>query len=101
MGKEHIVKQGETLSDIARRHGFADWRLVYNHSSNAELRKKRPDPNVLFPGDKIQLPAIKPRQVSRKTGGGGPFTLQTRSRVLRLKLQGPEGKPLQGAEYTL
>ncbi len=101
MGKEHVVKQGETLSGIAREHGFADWRLVYNHASNAELRKKRPDPNVLYPGDKIQLPDVKPRTVSRKTGGGGPFTLQTRSRVVRLKLVDPAGKAMGSAKYTL
>jgi hypothetical protein len=101
MGKEHVVKQGETLSEIARQHGFADWRLVYNHASNAQLRKQRPDPNVLYPGDKIQIPAVKPRTVSRKTGGGGPFTLQTRSRVLRMRLQDSQGKPLKSAEFTL
>jgi hypothetical protein len=38
----HIVRQGGWLSSIAKKHGVADWRTIYNHPENARLRTKRP-----------------------------------------------------------
>ena len=49
MSKRHVVAQGEYFSLIAARFGFA-WKTLYEHPANAELRKKRPDPNVICPG---------------------------------------------------
>ena len=53
MAQVHEVKQGECLSSIARRFGFRDWKKIYQHPMNADLRQKRPNPNVLHPGDRI------------------------------------------------
>lgn len=101
MPREHIVQQGESLSGIARRYGFTDWRLIYDDPSNAELKKQRPDPNILFPGDRISIPDAKPRDVSAQTGGAHQFTIQTKRRVLRLKLLDGQGRPLADEPYTL
>jgi len=32
---------------------MSSWRELYNHPDNAAFRKKRPDPNRIFPGDSI------------------------------------------------
>ena len=101
MPREHIVQQGESLSEVARKHGFTDWRLIYDHPANAELKKQRPDPNILFPGDRVVLPEVKPKEVSAQTGAAHAFTIQTKRRVLRLKLLDSEGQPLAGEPYTL
>lgn len=53
---EHVVRQGECLSAIAKRYGFASYRIIYDHPDNAELRRARPNPNLLFPGDVIVIP---------------------------------------------
>lgn len=101
MPKQHVVKQGECLPQIARKYGFADARLVYDHPSNAELRRKRPDPNVLFPGDRVTIPDAVPKQEPARTGRTHKFVFQRGSKRLRLVLQDSEGKPLAGAGYTL
>ena len=56
--KPHIVKQGEYLAKLAFVHGF-DADKVWNDGKNAELKEKRPDPNVLAPGDVIHFPDAK------------------------------------------
>jgi len=52
----YIVRSGDTLVAIARRNGFADWREIYNAPQNADFRRRRPDPNRIFPGDQLILP---------------------------------------------
>ena len=41
---------------IARARGFLDWRTVWDFAGNAELRKLRENPNVLWNGDKVVIP---------------------------------------------
>jgi hypothetical protein len=53
----HVVEQGECLSSIAERYGFA-WETVWNLSQNSDLRAKRPDPNLIYPGDEVYVPEL-------------------------------------------
>ncbi len=52
----YTVKQGDSLSQIARLHGIPDWRQLYNDPQNAAFRAKRPNPNSIQPGDTINVP---------------------------------------------
>lgn len=54
----HTVKKGEHLTGITKKHGFPGgaWKKIYKASYNAPLRKRRPDPNVILPGDIVALP---------------------------------------------
>jgi LysM repeat protein len=54
--KTHTVKSGETLSGIARHYGLPSWQALYNDPSNEAFRKKRSNPNLIFPGDQINIP---------------------------------------------
>lgn len=65
MSKIHIVEQGETLSSIAKRYGFISWDTLW--SFNSELQKVRPNPHILFPGDKIEIPDWEHKQVEGST----------------------------------
>lgn len=56
MGTPYTVQPGDTLSGIARDHGFASWREIYDHEDNADFRRRRPDPNRISPGDVLMLP---------------------------------------------
>jgi hypothetical protein len=51
------IKQGETLETLAKRFHVANWRIIYDYPANAALRKKRPDPNSVQPGDVVVVPA--------------------------------------------
>jgi hypothetical protein len=60
MSIPYTVKSGGYLGKIALDHGFKDWREVYDHPDNAEFRRKRPDPNKIFPGDVLMIPTAGP-----------------------------------------
>lgn len=59
MATPYTVKAGDTLSAIASRHGMR-WQDIYNHPDNAAFRAKRPNPNVIYPGDVIMIPGGAP-----------------------------------------
>ena len=48
MPKQHKVRQGECISSIAIRYGFAP-DTIWQDGSNAALRSLREDKNVLHP----------------------------------------------------
>jgi len=58
MGTRYTVQLGDTLSRIAVRHGLPSWRMIYNSPDNAEFRRKRPNPNLIQPGDVLILPDL-------------------------------------------
>ncbi len=51
----YIVKYGDWLAKIAEDHGTTVG-AIWNHPGNAEHRAKRGSPDVLYPGDVLQIP---------------------------------------------
>lgn len=101
MPRVHVVKQGECLSEIARRYGFGDPLAVYQASENEALRKKRPDPNVLHPGDEVVIPDPKKKDVTLATSQVHKIVVKLPRRRLRIKLQDSAGEPLANMPYKL
>lgn len=66
VSSSYSVKSGDTLSGIAKAHGFSSWRDIYYAPENAAFRTKRPNPDKIFPGDVLVLPA-KGRNKSTST----------------------------------
>lgn len=79
---EHTVKAGECLSSIAASYGFRDYRTICDHPSNAAFRAKRPNPNLIYPGDVVMIPVAAP--------GGRPVTARRPERCSR-KSMGIDG----------
>jgi hypothetical protein len=100
MSRVHEVTQGECLSAIAYRHGFTDWRTIYNDPANANFRKHRPNPNIIFPGDEIVIPDRKLDSCSAAAGQRHRFRRHGTKARLRLALQ-INGEPLAGHAYEL
>lgn len=98
--RRHIVVQGECLSSIAARFGF-DWRALWDHAENEALKKKRKDPNILYPGDEVFLPAKEPRWVSIAAGAHHRFEVKLRRETLRLRLLDELDRPRKGLKYEL
>lgn len=101
MPESHTVKQGDTLGGIARAHGFASWREIYDDDNNAELRRLRPNPALLYPGDTVVLPERRAEPRPLPTQKKNRFVARTPPRILRLVVRGPDGEPLAGSRYEL
>jgi len=64
MPTTHIVQRGENLTVISRKYGITDWRTIYNHPNNQAFRNKRPNPNLIHPGDQLFIPTKTPGPVA-------------------------------------
>jgi hypothetical protein len=52
----YTVKPGDYLSLIAKRHNLKSWKDIYYHPDNAAFRAKRPNPDLIHPGDVVYVP---------------------------------------------
>lgn len=76
MPSKYTVRSGDTLSAIARQHGIADWRTLYNHPDNASFRQKRPNPNLIHPGDQLIIPDRTDKSVTVRSGAHHVFVVK-------------------------
>ena len=87
MAKTYTVKQGDHLVGIAEENGFHDYRILWDHPQNAELKKKRQNPNILYPGDQVFVPDAEVREETRSTNQKHTFQVNTETLRLRLGLE--------------
>jgi N-acetylmuramoyl-L-alanine amidase len=101
MAQTHKVRRGDCLASIAKQYGFTDWKKIYEAAENAELRRKRPNPNVLYPGDLVVIPAKSEKWVPAATTNRHIFHVKGPSTVLRLVMKDRSLKPLGGKAFEL
>lgn len=98
----YTVKQGDHLTRIARAHGFSDYRTIWDHPDNAELKKKRQNPNILYPGDVVSIPDSKDtKTVQGSTEKKHTFEKKGKPLVLRLELRHWNNKPLANTQCEI
>lgn len=99
MSINYTVKQGDCISSIAFEHGFfAD--TIWNHPNNAELKKKREDPNVLLPGDEVFILDKRLKEVSEPTNQVHKFKCKNTPEKFKLQLL-KENEPRANEDYEL
>ena len=96
MSVEHIVEPGEHLSAIAARFGFQDFRTIFEHPANAELRRKRANPSVLRQGDVVVIPDLAAKQEPAATGRVNAFVAAGTVVGLNVRVERFGGAPLAG-----
>lgn len=96
----HTVQQGECLSSIAKKYGFADWHTLYDHPQNADFKRKRPNPNLIYPRDKLFIPPKGDKQANGQTEQRHTFKLRAKKTFLRVALY-EAGEPLSKKSYKL
>jgi len=75
-----------------------NWRIIYDAPDNADFKKKRPNPDVIYPGDEIVIPDKKPKEISVQKGATAATSLKPEKTVLRLAVsldpdkKGPKGR---------
>jgi hypothetical protein len=102
MSGNYTVKQGDYVSKVARQFGFSDYRTVWDHGQNSELKTKRKNPNVLLPGDQLFIPDRELRQEARPTDQRHKFEVHAKPQLqLRLVLEDQFEKPIADANCVL
>lgn len=101
MAGYHTVVQGEHLSSIAKKYGFSTYKTIWDHPQNAELKKERQNPNVIFPGDELFIPDKGEKEEPRETEEKHRFELKTDKLKLRLVLEDLYEKPIANAKCEL
>ncbi|MBW1720322.1 MAG: peptidoglycan-binding protein [Deltaproteobacteria bacterium] len=85
MTKEHVVRKGDCISSIADAYGHF-WETVWNFGKNSELKNLRVDPNILLPGDVVQVPDKEENQVPGETDTRHKFRKKGVPAKIRLKV---------------
>ncbi len=101
MSTLYTVQQGDCLSTIASEHGFTSWRTIYDSDENAEFRRLRPDPNLIYPKDTLYIPDRDQKKESCGTEARHRFELISAGVTLRIVLRDSKGDVLPGKKYRL
>lgn len=103
--KQYTIQQGDTLLRIAKQFGLSGSKALYMHPSNAAFRQLRPDPNLIYPGDRINIPESQSsvyfglpdrRHVFVHSGSGA-----AEKELLRFALKDSDGQLMSGLRATL
>jgi hypothetical protein len=101
MDDYYTVLQGDHLSKIAKDNGFTDYTVIWDHPNNADLKKERKNPNVLYPGDQVFIPGMEEKQESGATDKRHTYTVDKKTLKLVLFLEDIFEKPIAGAPCAL
>src|SRR5262249_18638965 len=71
---------------------FGDYTIIWDHGNNADLKTKRPNPNVLNPGDTVFIPDKTPRTESRATTATHSFKIEIPKLEVRIQILGFDGE---------
>ena len=82
---DYVVKAGDCISSIAKQHGHF-WETVWTDPANAELRRIRGNPDILFPGDRVTVPALRIKEEPRPTDQRHRFRKRGEPAKMRLRL---------------
>lgn len=83
--RPYVVRQGDHLDRLALELGF-DRAAVWGDAANKDLRAVRPDPNLLAPGDVVQVPEAPRSSAPLRLGDANTYAAQVPEAPLRLRL---------------
>jgi hypothetical protein len=93
----YTVKRGDCISNIAEREGLF-WQTLWDH--NPALKSKRKNPNILFPGDQVIIPARRSKEVTGATESRHRFRKEGVPALLRIVLE-RDHVPIKNTRYVL
>ena len=96
---DYVVKDNDCMSSIAEGSGHF-WETLWNLPDNAELKEIRKDPNVLMPGDRLTIPPITIKHVTKATGATYRFRRKGVPAKLHIRLL-KEGEPRANESYRV
>jgi len=93
----HTVKQGECLESIGAVYGF-NWKTIWNHAENSDLRDERNSPNQLLPGDSLFIPDLTPGEDDATTEERHRYRLKCVPSILKVRLLN-NGEPRRNEKW--
>jgi hypothetical protein len=93
MAQSYTVKPGDHISSIAEEFQFRDYKNIWEDGGNAQLRQSRSNPDVLNPGDIINIPDKKKREEACATGRTHVFEARLIHPRLRIRFLDFDGEP--------
>jgi hypothetical protein len=99
----YVIKQGDYLAALAHQLGF-DADTVWNDPSNAQLQQLRPNPNILFPGDVLQIPDPPAQPVagtSLTPGSSNSFVSDAPTVTISVTFAGGDPTTYASKAYTI
>lgn len=93
----YTVRQGDSTSSIAFRHGLLP-ETIWDHPSNADLKGRRADRNVLHPSDMLFVPERRERDESGATEERHSFRRKGVPETLRIRVMKYEGEAPQDGQ---
>ncbi len=97
----HEVQEDEDVAIIGAMYGIKDWKLIWNHEENAELRKKRSSPHMLFKGDRVWIPKNELKEFEGETYKTHTFTLYPPKTVFETFLRDDRSRPYGNVKYEV
>jgi N-acetylmuramoyl-L-alanine amidase len=85
MAVDYTVQRGDCISSIAHEFGQT-WKRLWDHPSNADLKKKRVDPNILKEGDVVHVPDPELKECEVPSGAVHRFVVKLATAKLRIRL---------------
>lgn len=95
----HTVQEGDCIYSLAVQNGF-DWKTLWEHPENAELKRLRKEPGVLEPGDVVKIPPKELKEVSGATDKRHRFRRKGTPAKVRIKIL-RDDKPRANLPYRL
>ena len=96
----HQVAAGDCVLSIAEQYGMF-WQTIWDDPQNAELKRRRPDPNVLAPGDEVFVPEKRLKSLNKATDQTHKFLRKGTPAKVRLQLLDFERRPRTGLSYSV
>lgn len=82
----HVVKPGQHLAQLAHDYGLTSWEIIWLDQKNSALRKRRKDPHILAPGDRLFIPTIRKKSAQANTDRLHRFKTKRPMLTLRLDI---------------
>ncbi len=95
------VIQGDSVPSIAASEGFVDWRAIWDHPENTELRALRASPHILAEGDVVFVPERVTHQQSVATGQRHRFVVRVPTIAIKMTLKDRRGRALANRRFEL
>jgi hypothetical protein len=98
---DYVIKQGDTLDKLAADFRLGSAKQIRNHPANAEFCRKYPDPNLLFPGEKIFIPDLQQRTESAGSDDRHQYVLKRSTQKLQIAVEDQACKRMANAAYEM